>query len=122
VALVTSPADWELEQLGERSDAVLVVDLLRSDVARRSREEAMAASSDRQRPSDDAAFLANVAEADAWQLLQPLTQLERQSISLAYFGGNSYREVATMLQLPVGTVKSRIRSGLGRLRATIQPA
>jgi len=119
---VPSPADWELEQLGERSDAVLVVDLLRSDVARRSREEAMAASSDRQRPSDDAAFLANVAEADAWQLLQPLTQLERQSIALAYFGGNSYREVATMLQLPVGTVKSRIRSGLGRLRATIQPA
>jgi RNA polymerase sigma-70 factor (ECF subfamily) len=45
-----------------------------------------------------------------------LSNEERESISLAYFGGHSYREVAAILRLPEGTVKSRIRSGLARLR------
>ncbi len=44
-----------------------------------------------------------------------LTAIERQAIALAYFGGHTYSDVAKLLALPEGTVKSRIRSGLRRL-------
>jgi RNA polymerase sigma-70 factor, ECF subfamily len=48
--------------------------------------------------------------------LGSLTQLQQESITLAYFGGRTYREVAILLDVPVGTVKTRMRDGLIRLR------
>ena len=51
--------------------------------------------------------------------VQQLPEDERAAIELAYFGGRSYREVATELDVPEGTVKSRIRSGMGRLRDSL---
>jgi RNA polymerase sigma-70 factor (ECF subfamily) len=51
--------------------------------------------------------------------LASLTRVQREALELAYFGGYTHTEVATMLDLPVGTAKTRIRDGLIRLRDTM---
>ena len=48
--------------------------------------------------------------------LEGLTELQRQSVTLAYYGGYTYSQVAHLLNSPLGTVKTRLRDGLARLR------
>jgi len=95
------------------------VDLLRAETARRAREERQALQS----PHVDLDLereVMQLAEAEAVRrALATLSDGERQAIELAYFGGHTYREVAVMLEQPEGTVKSRIRAGLLRLRAEL---
>jgi RNA polymerase sigma-70 factor, ECF subfamily len=92
------------------------VDLLRSETSRRRREErdvreAAEAGYDIEHEVWDIAVAERVKEA-----VFSLPEDERRAIELAYFGGHTYREVAALLSQPEGTVKSRIRSGLKRMR------
>ena len=92
------------------------VDAVRSDCSRRRREDrdalrASIADYDLEREVGDVIVAEHVREAVA-----TLAPREREAVELAYFGGHTYREVAVILDEPEGTVKSRIRSGMIRLR------
>lgn len=95
------------------------VDLLRAETARRNREERDA----RRAPTaidDLERKVLDLAQAEAVRAaLATLAPGEREAIELAYFGGHTYRDVAVLLEVPEGTVKSRIRAGLLRLRAAL---
>ncbi|MDP9075275.1 MAG: sigma-70 family RNA polymerase sigma factor [Actinomycetota bacterium] len=71
----------------------------------------------------DEAAEAALAAATAIELkmaLQALPMNERVAIELAFFGGDSYRQVAVKLGEPEGTIKGRIRSGLRRLEVALR--
>lgn len=98
------------------------VDLIRADSARRKREqresrEQAEGGYDPAREVWDLALAGHVRDAMA-----VLNEGERTAIELAYFGGRTYREVAEELGEAEGTVKSRIRVGLKRLRSELVQA
>jgi RNA polymerase sigma-70 factor, ECF subfamily len=95
------------------------VDRIRSDSRRRDREERTARA---QMVTDyDLDLEAHDLEVgeQVREVMATLSEPERRAIELAYFGGHTYREVARILDQPEGTVKSRIRTGLMRLRSQL---
>ncbi len=54
--------------------------------------------------------------------MSELSDDERRAIELAYFQGQTYREVARSLEQPEGTIKSRIRTGMRRLKVALADA
>ena len=92
------------------------LDVLRSDTARVAREKHDAVRTVPPQTGVEAQVVAkSVADAVRWALAQ-LPEHDQNAVELAYFGGHSYRAVARMLDEPEGTIKSRIRRGLAKLR------
>ncbi len=71
-------------------------------------------------PSAAEAALTRVAASAANKGLADLPDEQRQAISLAYYGGYSHSEIAGLLDIPLGTVKTRVRRGLDGLRHTLE--
>jgi RNA polymerase sigma-70 factor (ECF subfamily) len=95
------------------------VDRIRSDTRRREREERSArAGVVADYDLDLEAYDLDIAE-QVREVMATLSDGERKAIELAYFGGHTYREVARILDQPEGTIKSRIRTGLTRLRTQL---
>ncbi len=72
--------------------------------------------------TDDPQLLAQAAE-DRSHILAALAHLpaeQKQALELAYFGGLSQQEIAQLLKQPLGTVKTRIRLGMQKLRARLK--
>lgn len=96
------------------------VDLIRSEQSRRSREEREHLKVVRSTQSvEDEVIDIHTAE-HVRRALESLSHDERQAIELAYFGGQSYRQVARSLGQPEGTVKSRIRTGMRQLGSVLE--
>lgn len=93
------------------------LDRLRSEQARARREEQQARFAARTSQDAGDQAVASSMAADIWAAVSALPAHEAEAVRLAYFGDTTYREVARILEVPEGTIKSRIRSGLRRLRA-----
>lgn len=127
---VTQEAFIELWKLAPRYDASRgsvrawattvahrrAIDRVRSEQSSRNRME----REEQIRPiqSSDVAeqVVANIEGTRVRKALERLTEMQRQAVELAYFGGHSYREVAVLLGVAEGTIKTRIRDGMIRLR------
>jgi RNA polymerase sigma-70 factor (ECF subfamily) len=107
-----SAVNWALTLAHRRA-----VDRVRSAQASTDRDERVGAMS-AERPFDEVAdaVATRLEHEQVRRCLSSLTGLQRESVMLAYYGGNTYREVASLLDTPLGTIKTRLRDGLIRLR------
>jgi RNA polymerase sigma-70 factor (ECF subfamily) len=91
------------------------IDLVRSNTAR-VRREAVDGLSPEPSPGSDESLLAAETTRQLHHALAELPRHEREPVELAYFHGLTYSDVAARLGIPEGTVKSRIRSAMKKLR------
>ncbi|HEV7758641.1 MAG TPA: sigma-70 family RNA polymerase sigma factor [Acidimicrobiales bacterium] len=112
---------WLLAQSHARA-----VDAVRAEASRRRREERAAGvvsptavASPASSEVETTAVLTTLRDS-VRHAVDRLPAVERDAILLTYLGGHTYRDAAAWLGQPEGTVKSRIRSGLQRLRVTLE--
>jgi RNA polymerase sigma-70 factor (ECF subfamily) len=98
------------------------VDLIRSESSRRRREERDARRTAEPSVDIEREVVGVTVAEQVKEVVAGLPAEERKAIELAYFGGHTYRQVAAILEAPEGTVKSRIRSGLQRMRRSLEAA
>jgi RNA polymerase sigma-70 factor (ECF subfamily) len=93
------------------------VDRVRSSQRAAERDE-LVARRDQQPPFDEVVeqVEAGLEREQVRRGLDSLTELQRQAVVLAYYGGYTQRQIAELLGVPFGTVKTRLRDGLIRLR------
>lgn len=72
-------------------------------------------------PGADQAALGSVVAGQVRDALGRLPDEQRQALALAYYGGYTQREVAALTGVPIGTVKSRMFTGVQRLRRLLMP-
>ena len=106
-----SAATWTLTLAHRRA-----VDRVRAEVAAAGREQKTAWADSG--PRDE---VADVVEASldrerVQRCMGQLTEVQRQSITLAYYSGYTYRQVSALVGVTLAAVKSRIRDGLLRMR------
>ena len=95
------------------------VDLIRSEEARSKREIANERLSSNHQDGPEEEAMKRVTSERVRDALNQLKETERDPIAMAFYLGYSYRKVAETLGVPEGTVKSRIRAGLAKLRETL---
>ena len=114
-ARLGSAAGWLLTIVHRKA-----VDRVRSVEASSRRDESW---QQRTRPVDhDVTAEAVESSLDAQRVrgaVATLTAVQREAVELAYFGGYTHTDVASMLNVPIGTAKTRIRDGLIRLRDSL---
>ncbi|MEP7202434.1 MAG: ECF RNA polymerase sigma factor SigK [Ilumatobacteraceae bacterium] len=92
------------------------IDRVRSEQSGRDRTEREAQKRPIQTNDVAEQVVANIDGTRVRKALERLTEMQRQAVELAYFGGHSYREVALLLNVAEGTIKTRIRDGMIRMR------
>ena len=97
------------------------VDLLRADTSRRAREDRDARRTAESGYDIEHEVLDLATSEHVRRSLAALPTDERQAIELAYFEGLSQSEIAERLQEPLGTIKTRVRLGMQKLRESLRP-
>ena len=107
-----SAQTWVLTMAHRRA-----VDRVRSEQASRDRNDRIG-HRDQSRAFDEVAeqVETSIEHEQIRDALHVLTDLQREAVELAYYKGYTYREVAELLDTPLGTIKTRMRDGLIRLR------
>lgn len=96
------------------------IDIVRREESRRRTKDALVSEAEAAPVAVVEAASSGIAERhEMKEALQQLSEVQREAVVLAYFGGRTYREVAEELDIPEGTAKTRLRDGLSRLRELI---